>query len=280
MEFVLTSVIPVIGSATEMKYLKKTLSDAHGKPIKVVSVCDLIEEFPSDQIKDLLSEACPKCVLVVTDIYGGPGQARNAGLQFANTRWIAFWDSDDNPNIQPILEEISKNDNAEIIVGAYETIDSQAASVRTSHESSENLFGVALNPGLWRMLFKRSIIERDFPEYKMGEDQVFLIRNEFYEKKIIFTQTLLYSYSLNNSSQLTKNEIALNDLLLALTESTKKLKYVPIRFSPIVGLMAFRQFITIQKKCSLRYKINSYLIVIQIPVNILFRRRVAGHNNV
>jgi hypothetical protein len=47
---------------------------------------------------------------------------------------------------------------------------------------------IAMDPGFWRMIFRREIIGSvRFTSYKMGEDQLFLLALDFFNRKLFFS---------------------------------------------------------------------------------------------
>ena len=65
-------------------------------------------------------------------------------------------------------------------------------------ENSFTLSGVALNPGIWRMIFRKEILDcMQFQEIYMGEDQIFLFELRIWEKKVVLVEDSGYIYHKN-----------------------------------------------------------------------------------
>jgi glycosyltransferase involved in cell wall biosynthesis len=153
---------------------------------------------------------------VLKGVFGGPGPARNAGLTHVDSRYVAFWDSDDHPNIPLIIKylTINKLQHPKLVVGSFEV-------VREGREKqifqTNNLHQLAKNPGLWRCLIPFEFVEKiKFPEILLGEDQVFLAKVIARSPQVEYTESVFYSYVYGKSDQLTANK-DFSDLLKAET---------------------------------------------------------------
>jgi glycosyltransferase involved in cell wall biosynthesis len=150
--------------------------------------------------------------------FNGPGGARNAGLDLATSEYISFWDIDDIPNVENFRKLLSKiiEEDAEIGVGGYQVrvID----SFNGAH-SDRKLFNdlskisIGLNPGLWRWIFKRSVIAKNrFPELRMAEDQVFLQTLRIFDHQISSYSDTIYTYCRGVPLQLTSSRRFYGDI--------------------------------------------------------------------
>ena len=72
---------------------------------------------------------------------------------------------------------------------------------------------VGIEPGLWRWGFKKTLIgDIEFPETRMGEDQIFLLRVQPFQNPIYTTNKFVYKYCINEPNQLTSSKMAIKDL--------------------------------------------------------------------
>ena len=146
-----------------------------------------------------------------------PGLARNLGLRNASGEWIIFWDSDDigYPNL---LEEVLKSvdETVEVVVGQYVVHHSSGEISRIS-SNDLNLNDVALNPGIWRIAFRSTVLQDlMFREFRMAEDQIFLAMANLPTLQIYFSGAIFYEYFIGHKGQLTTNPEALKDLITAI----------------------------------------------------------------
>lgn len=174
-----------------------------------------------DEAVKILKENHYSLSRVIEGIYGNPGSARNAALNLIQTPWITFWDADDVPCPEKYLESIQQFPSANVIVGGYELTDGRNS--KTIY--SQSLMDVALNPGIWRIIFNASLFRgKQFPPLSMGEDQLLLIDLDLCSLQIEFANDRFYQYQTNVDGQLTKSETALKDLSKSLALSRDMIK--------------------------------------------------------
>ena len=129
-----------------------------------------------------------------------------------------FVDSDDVPDVKNVLDAIEvEKRNPDAIVGRYLTYDrvnsktTQCAPWRSCYEQ------LALNPGIWRIVFLREAIERlTFTNLLMAEDQIFLAQFNPGTRKMVFVHDNFYTYYVGDSKQATRNPKSLADLSKAM----------------------------------------------------------------
>lgn len=160
-------------------------------------------------------------VKIIKGNFGGPGSARNFGIAQASGDWIAFWDSDDNPNVDAFVNMINNAQQAgkQIAVGGWKKVNSNleksSAWFKKSHDFNLPYFlKTVRNPGIWRWVFKRSIIDGVFfPNLLMGEDQVFLANLNIHWLRVYRGKENVYEYIQGNPSQLTVSRLAISNRL-------------------------------------------------------------------
>lgn len=150
--------------------------------------------------------------IISVSSFGNPGGARNFGLERLlrsnnHFEWISFWDSDDIIQIDEVMAlcKDAKSEH-EIIVGNYYCRDYATGTISFRARRETKTIEMIENPGLWRMLFRTSVInDNSFPDLRMGEDLTFLARLRIQKYNILFSDRLIYGYTRNRAMQLTNN---------------------------------------------------------------------------
>jgi glycosyltransferase involved in cell wall biosynthesis len=179
--------------------------------IEVILVVDEKYDGTYLELLGALSELDLKCkVVLVNEECNGPGNARNLGLSFATGAWIAFWDSDDSPKVVETLESIeASSESTQVIVCKY----SKTLLTGEVGNPQLNYLNIALNPGLWRFIFRYELIKDcKFPDLKLGEDQVFLVTSGALSQELVLRQSVNYQYVMSGSNQLTSQNGNFEDL--------------------------------------------------------------------
>ena len=217
--FLLSAIIPVKGIVRARPFLLETLQKCDYLPIQVILSFD--EADVSNYYLEFQQELNLKFMnppLVFISEYNSPGLARNRALLEAKAEWITFWDSDDIPDpaavISLIYETVLKEQ--EIGVGKFTTATSKNPQhvISSQEDWSHNPFiDVALNPGIWRFVFKSERIKGiQFPKMLMGEDQIFLAKLNIDHNEVNFSKTVTYKYLKHSSGQLTKTKSSINEI--------------------------------------------------------------------
>jgi hypothetical protein len=167
--------------------------------------------------------------------------------------WVVFWDADDTP-IPEMIEKatIDVDKSADILIGNYSLQSYQSSFAEYSNFASRppNWSAVIRNPGVWRFAFRREIIgEIEFPEYLLGEDQIFLASVLTKNPKISFSRHHFYTYTTGRANSLTNNREydRMKELRLALKHmGTLVSKNSEFKF--IVALLYLKMSITLLRE--------------------------------
>ena len=162
-------------------------------------------------------------------VWNNPGGARNFGLSFSTRTWVSFWDSDDTQllmNVEKAVEQLSHSDFDAGVCIFEITADnySKWEKLPRMKNSQKSLFvRLQSNPGIWRILFRRSAItDISFPEFLSAEDQIFLLRFLQINPRMCQINLVTYSYVQGGRSQLTKvlslNSYSLQAIELGIAE--------------------------------------------------------------
>ena len=212
--------MPITGPPSRINNLLSWLSEVNKFNGEVILVHDVSD---SDTVK-LLAKTQSKIgnsfnLKIIEGKFGSPGAARNAGKRIAESTWVAFWDCDDIPNVKNVdqLIESSAGDELDFLCGSFDVVDVSSQKSVTQHINSGNpttdLKQIALNPGIWRFVFKRTSIESVFfLEISMAEDQDFLMDFNLTKRSGRYSHLITYSYYRGEQGQLTNTKSAFSDL--------------------------------------------------------------------
>ena len=248
-------ITPISNMAGKLAGLDLWLSTILKSDSEVILIHDITDEITGPEVERLWQKHKDENVKLLQGRFGGPGSARNAGIEMAKGIWISFWDSDDEPNVMNFLKMVEKANSTtcEIIVGDFitrsERTNLECKEEFFSESLAENLNRVALNPGIWRMAFRRSFLGGNrFPSSRMGEDQLLLANLNFYNSKMDFYKDYVYCYITGNPNQLTANKSAINDLKEVAKTLLQKISLTPRSESTYLSIMFIRQCLTLLKR--------------------------------
>lgn len=265
--YLLTVVVPIARMAGKLENLKKWVDSAIGLEVKILLIHDHQDSETSQELREYVEKLGTGQVQLLEKYYGSPGMARNAGLLNIKSEWCCFWDSDDTPDVGATLLSIyqAKSDT-EVIISKYAVHDFDETKI-VSHNFC--LDQVAINPGIWRMVFKsRRIKDKEFTDLLMGEDQIFLLEIGLSTLKVEFSDAVTYTYHQGLPSQLTK-QFGMKSLraIEVIRTNTILSQSTHDRFLTIVFT---RMFITSLKRLRFSYPINeltrNLIFLIRLPL--------------
>lgn len=220
---VLTVIVPIRNMASKLGLFQSWIAQIEHLPISVHVVVDQSRDETLKEVLAIVTSMKNKRISLTSGIYLSPGSTRNAGLVNINTRWVAFWDSDDYAFAENVIEAIGATSEAtNAIIGSYISSEFSNSPDWIAFDSAEpskpSLINILRNPGIWRWVFSTELIAGiEFPKYLMGEDQCFLaevlIRNPIIE----YSDNIFYSYSINRMDALTARKNKYDDLKMAIT---------------------------------------------------------------
>jgi glycosyltransferase involved in cell wall biosynthesis len=230
----LTAVIPAKNLLQNIDSFLKVLNQPSSEQVNLVLVIDEPEDEANKVKRALENDARFRKIKILNGDYNSPGTARNVGLREVKTRWVTFWDSDDEPKITEVLKivDIANKSQSEIAITRFE-VESVSSGLRQisssfSEKKKINMMDISLNPAIWRMSFLTDLAQQsNFPNLRMGEDQVFLSRLRLNDRRIYFSNTVTYVYKTDNTNQLTRDEFNNKDLLSAFRLNVEYLNKAP-----------------------------------------------------
>jgi len=264
----LTAIIPVGPAHLLKNRLKNWIAEVNrfSSELKLVIVLDSNDSKAIQQV-DLGGFVNAD---IVQGSFGSPGSARNAVLRNIDSRWICFWDCDDEPKIERFIEMVKAaelQDN-EVAIGNFEISNNSNLDKAKVNNHNKDLDVVADNPGIWRMAFSQYVSSGiTFENLRMAEDQIYILDLQLPTRKIYFEEETVYSYLNYEVGQLTKSKEALDRIpeAIKLVKTRINLGKIPINEFNIKILA--RIYLTAIKKGFLLTKISTSLDYVKYVMN-------------
>ena len=257
----LSVVVPVRNMAGRLDLFSSWLLEQVNTNVQVIGVHDYSDDDTATELNSILSRRHLGSIKFVEGRFGNPGAARNAGLELATAKWISFWDSDDFPIVEEFLEmlQIADTQDAECAIGSFSVFRGSIMSNHKKHiieTNSQSYFDeIAMNPGIWRWAFKRTILgESKFLPIRMGEDLSFLVELNVADRKLFACSKIVYNYQTGLEAQLTGQPKAIPDLLISLEFLLKKFKVSTIPMEHFISILFCRQVLTLTRKGNIESK--------------------------
>jgi glycosyltransferase involved in cell wall biosynthesis len=261
---VLAVVVPVSNMSGQLQNLESWIMDASVNKISVILVHDKRDEQTSIELRQLKDRINSDLIELYEDHFDGPGAARNFGLSRVQTEWVAFWDSDDIPNLEITLSAINMADpKTNSIVSDYEIFNT-GSGLKHRMQTPSNLVELACQAGIWRYCFRTERAKKSkFGDSAMGEDQVFLARLDLSSNEIQFNSETSYTYVRGSKSQLTNNPRKIIWLQAAIEEYLDIYAESPLNniLSISIGM---RMSLTLIKSGSLKQKMHGMSSIVEI----------------
>ncbi len=215
----LTAVIPVRNMAGQLTDFESSITEALRAGFKVIVVHDGADDQTGVELQDIYTRRKHAGMQLLTGVYNSPGGARNAGVKKVSTEWLTFWDADDQPIVQNLSElfKIVEANNADVGIGGYADTNSvNQSESKLNINYHKNLNAIALSPGIWRMMFRTElIVNSPFKSLLLAEDQILLSDIRLTQRRIVYSNAIVYNYFSGNPNSLTGNNRKIEDLIVA-----------------------------------------------------------------
>lgn len=191
------------------KYLEKCLNSIQNQTYEDIEIILVDDGSPdnSGEICDKFAEEDSR-IKVIHQNNRGQAVARNAALDIAKGKYIAFVDSDDtiNPQMLEILIDLLRKNDSDLAICGYKTVYEEGSlddvyenifdeKIMNKEELWQEIFG-KLNNAVWNKLYIASKIGKlRFPEGLIhGEDLIFNLKYLTKCEKGVITNIPLYNY--------------------------------------------------------------------------------------
>lgn len=190
------------------KYLKKTICNIQKQSlidIEIICVNDGSEDRSVDIIKHFQKKD-PR-IKYVFQSNKGAGAARNLGIDHAKGKYIIFLDADDKfANLEAVekLYDAAEKNNAFICGGRVEGCGKEKDRDFSLYNGFVEFYQYQQDYFFWRYIYNRCFLAKNdikFPELRVYEDPVFLVKAMIKAQKFYMIKDVVYSYSGSHQSQ-------------------------------------------------------------------------------
>lgn len=216
----LSVVVPVYNDALHVKNCIESLINQSLKDIQILIINDASTDGTNQVIKDY-QEQYSNIIVYNHDTNMGTGEARNTGLKYANSQYIAFLDSDDwldsNTYIN-IIREL-ENDNSDIAICGIKTeFESPYNSILRYNYPCKNVISgnfalkllcsinsqdIYISSLVGNKVFNRDFLINNnikFPQLSLFEDDYFMFISLLCAKNISIVPKVFHHYYQRESS--------------------------------------------------------------------------------
>jgi len=262
----LSVIIPVGDLNSSLSNLNSIFNTYSSRRIEFIVVIDDQSPDVSKIFSSFSENFGRSSIKNISGDFGSPGLARNIGLGMASATWICFLDSDDFIDLHLALElaEYGSLGSADIVVAGIEILDLRT-SISKFHFLNMALSleqNLGLMPAFTRILYRRSFIkDLRFSEFKMAEDQCFLLDVIAKSPTALMSEKYFYLYKIGQNDQATIRQESLSEIPLAIQQIRHDYKNSNGDLRQVYQLMVIRLIFTFFKTRPSQYLID-YLRII------------------
>ena len=266
-EPLLTIISPVTLMAGRLNRLSTWLRDIESSDVEVILIHDYRDQATADELIEIIARYKSGRLKLIEGNYGSAGMARNAGLNIATGRWIAFWDSDDLPEALVVVNTIEEGDfdGLDCLIGKFSMTHEVTKAMTIEPDINDISKRIGINRGIWRFIFLReSIHTLQFSNLRFAEDQMFLLEFLDANKKIKCIDRTFYHYYVGGEGHVTSDTSSLSDLLRALN-ITHSLAIAKNNLNKEIAIyMCTRQAVTLLRKGNSKLKLKASLSIFSL----------------
>ena len=190
MRYKISFVVPVYNRQSTIARCIDSVIAAEREDLQLVIVDDCSTDSSINVVQSYTDKYdCVK--LIRCDSNGGPGIARNVGIEYSEGEYLFFLDSDDilvTSSIEMLVNALCYDVDILLfntrVYWYGKDIGSYTSTVMRTVETMDNVtmfddFDNDVSTYLWRYCFKRDFIQKNgicFPDYYYGEDACFVIQ--------------------------------------------------------------------------------------------------------
>lgn len=275
---ILEVIVPVHNIKNRRENLSKLLSVSPRGDTSFIVISDSNDVADHAKVNEIVKDSPNPNSKVVKGDFGSPGWARNAGLTVASARWVTFLDSDDEIDLDALALLIlgAEKESAQLAIGGI-TFASQKTHAQSNYYLDFKisvLANLSLTPAFTRMAFQRNLLsEIVFPNFKMAEDQCFVIDVLALNPRLYLEEIYFYTYLLGDVSQATTNQKALMELPLAIAYIDSQIERSAPDLQQVAITMVMRQSVTYLVSVGI-YPNKKLFKILQIVISVATRHPI------
>jgi glycosyltransferase involved in cell wall biosynthesis len=258
--------MPIGHLQQDFENIIRIVDETSAHSIKLILVLDNQSKESQDRLIEKLKFSGSTNFQVVSGSWGNPGGARNFGITFCKSDWIAFWDSDDIPDLNGIRRLVAdmRKSRCDLGIGIFSFFRKGILSSETGRENDEVSLEKRMfaNPGLWRFIFSTKYIKGiSFPENLCSEDILFLQRVFARLPRINLSKYHTYTYVQGGLNQITKSPFIVDDIMAVLRISVEELSDKSNEQPAICASLVYKQVFSAIKRGSALQKFQTLIIL-------------------
>lgn len=198
-----SNVTVIMPTYNRKNYLEKALNILKAQTLTDISFI-IVDDGSTDGSADYIEEAIKndkRFILIKNDTNQGPSAARNKALAILNSKYVGFFDVDDEIPADYFQKLYSKAvlNSADIVFTNYNDLEHDLKII----SSEADKFSTLRNGAVWDKLYKVSLLHKNkikFAEGLYTADNLFNIEAFYAAHNIVLTDEPRYSYKLHEDS--------------------------------------------------------------------------------
>lgn len=196
---------------------------------------------------------------IVKGSFGSPGKARNSAFTVCTSKYICFWDVDDEPQVDQVKKLLFLMDET----GAQVGIGNWSVFGKEKLQKGVSPLSVGISPGLWRFIFLRDFINGiSFSDFKWGEDQLFVAEVFSRNPQIVTIPETTYLYRNNVLGSLTSDNSHAEDLIMVLNRTASLMNNAKNSTRLCLEIMVLKQLYSIYKYLGIKQGMSCLMMVL------------------